>query len=123
MKDVSRRQVLKGTAKGAAVTVVLPMALGPIPGLTDISTLEQLAAEGKFASSDLQLPQDLHSADFTFYLDDVKQEDGYIKEVYAPGDSSGWAVIYAKSKPHTGETELIRGNWAFTKTRNTLRKG
>ena len=80
--------------------------------LTSPATLAKLAARGMFASVPLSMPPDIHSANIkTLFEGEVTEQS--IIEVYAPGDETGWAVVY---KPrgdgmHTGETELIWGQW------------
>ena len=108
----TRRELLKGTIATAAVAT-MPLPSFAIPGLASITTLEQLAAEGKFASSPLYLPEDVHSDDWKFWLNG-KLFKGFIKEIYAPGDSTGWAVVWPREdKNRYLETELIRGNWTM----------
>ena len=88
----TRRQVLKGAAAGAVVAIVPSVA---IPGLAPVTTLERLAAEGKYISVMHDLPLDRHSRDYTFTLDGKRTPKGlFLYEIYAPGDSSGWAVVY-----------------------------
>ena len=79
---------------------------------TPITTLNSLAAEGKFASADLQIPSNVSSwEDVEIFLDGVKHE-GSIFEIYAPGDDTGWAVIYTKEDDKKFY-DLIHGNWSF----------
>ncbi len=90
----------------------------PIPDLTPIVTLGQLAAEGKYANADLILPADIHSdeKDWQFSLNGESLEKGvFIKEIYAPGDDTGWAVLYSKKTGdnYTAATELVRGRWTM----------
>lgn len=81
---------------------------------TPVVTLELLAAEGKFVSTHSGLPQDCQSADWLFTLDGVEYPGLSLTEVYAPGDSSGYAVSYIKKDGEwTAETAVIRGNWAI----------
>lgn len=112
----TRREMMKraaGVGAIAAATVALPRTALPIPGLTQVETLVKLASEGKFLSAELQLPPDHHTTDFAFYLDGVEQTDDklFFKEIYAPGDGSGWAVIYNRSEPWDGGTRVVRGRW------------
>ncbi len=89
----TRRDMLKITAAGSALALV---PLGPIPGLASLTTLEQLAAEGKYVSAANHLPLDWASAQWEFSLDGVVQDhikEMMIQEVYAPGDDTGWAVV------------------------------
>ncbi len=109
----SRRDLLKGALATAAVSAV-PFAA--IAGLTPVVTLGQLASEGKYANADLELPGDLHdnALEWQMRLDGELIGKGvFVKEIYAPGDASGWAVLYSKEKNdrYTGETELVRGRW------------
>lgn len=118
----TRRDILKGSMVAGAVPV-LPVPAGPVPGLVDIVTLGRLAAEGKFASVDIGLPEDVMSADFTFFLDghQLPADKLMVREIYAPGDDAGWVVAYKRDQGERwrGETELIRGRWTFTKTPRT----
>ena len=84
-------------------------------GVASIETLESLAAEGKFISATQKVPQDWQSADWKFTNNGVELPGVGIVEVFAPGDESGWAVCYVAGEEgkFTGETELIRGNWAI----------
>lgn len=87
-----------------------------IPGLTPVVTLESLAAEGKFASVEKQLPIDIHASDFKFTLDG-EAFDGFVAEIYAPGDDTGWAVVYEKHQSgQSHKQKLVRGDWRFEKT-------
>ena len=109
--SATRRDVLKGTL-GAAALIAVPTV--PIHGLSDISTLERLTAEGKYFSSLHQLPEDVAAANLRITLDGRHMNHLGIKEVYCPGDDAGWAVVY--KEPRQGnefgaETEIIRGNW------------
>lgn len=83
--------------------------------VASIETLESLAAEGKFISSTHGVPHDWLAADWKFYLNGVECSDKGIIEVYAPGNDYGWAVTYvpAPDGKHTGQTQLIRGNWVI----------
>ena len=118
MSNQSRRDILKGavvTTAAAATLVALPTAAN-IPGLTPAQTLVKLAAEGKFASSSLMLPSDVLSVGFEFTLNGEKMPDGFIKEIYAPGDETGWAVVYNEvtdNSPFDGSTHIVRGDWRF----------
>lgn len=112
----TRRDVLTlstGVAAVAVAAVVLPVPLLNVPGLASAETLTKLAAEGKFLSSRLELPTDWSTTDFAFYLDGVKQTDDalFFKEIYAPGDESGWAVIYNRTEPWDGGTRVVYGRW------------
>ncbi len=109
----SRRDLLKGALATAAVSAV-PFAA--IAGLTPVVTLGQLAADGKYANSETMLPEDIHDQDrhWKFSLKGKPVSDRtFIKEIYAPGDDTGWAVLYVKTHggPYKGETELVRGRW------------
>ncbi len=124
----TRRNFMKGTVATAATVVVLPMPSYAIAGLTPITTLSQLAAEGKYASTDHELPQDVATADFKFFLngklfEPIGDEIGFIKEIYAPGGPSGWAVVYVNRYKdevvyHGVETKLVRGDWRMEITRD-----
>lgn len=102
----TRRQVI--TAAAAALipaTAVRAAAYGT--SLTDITTLQKLAAELKFASADMYLPTDwtrLHVEFDGAPLDNVK-------EVYAPEDESGRAVVMVRDSDGVwrGASKLIRG--------------
>lgn len=134
MSKKSRRDFLKIGGVTVAMASVFPQF--PIPGLTPIAvraagfspggddeiiTLEKLAAEGKFCSSPLNIPANVHKVDYVFYLDGVKQNNIFLTEVYAPGDDTGWAVVYRGrgDKGHLlgedGEPimDVVRGNWRF----------
>ncbi len=109
----TRRQLLKGSVTGAAA-LALPSPAFSIPDLTDACTLTSLAAAGRFASSPLKIPTDVHSAKFRFLLNgqEFRPDSPSIVEIYAPGDDTGWAVVYIDNEvPFTGGTELIRGDW------------
>ncbi len=64
----TRRNFMKGTVATAATVVVLPMPSFAIAGLTPITTLTQLAGQGKYASISHELPQDSAPADLKFIL-------------------------------------------------------
>ena len=85
--------------------------------LTSPATLAKLAARGMFASVPLSMPQDIHRADIKILFEGEVSERSII-EVYAPGDETGWAVVY-KPGPNdgsfTGETELIWGQWKLVR--------
>ncbi len=114
----TRRDMLKMTA---AVPVLAIVPLGPIPDLTPAKTLESLAAEGKYVSATHYLPLDVLSTKWEFSLNGVVQDNRYggtlLQEVYAPGDHTGWAVVYVKvyksdgSRSNANHTKLIHGNW------------
>ena len=80
--------------------------------LTSPVTLEKMGAEGKFASVPLSIPRDVQTVDWTI-LFEGKPTTYFPIEVYAPGDESGWAVVYkpADDGSHTGQSELIHGRW------------
>lgn len=79
--------------------------------LTSPVTLEKLAAAGKFASMPLMLPQDVCTVDWRILLDG-ELLSCYVVEVYAPGNETGWAVVYKDTEAgRIGEMELIYGNW------------
>lgn len=82
----------------------------PIPALTPIVTMESLCAQGKFVSASLKLPNDHLDCDWKFTLNGVEHED--IAEVYAPGDDTGWAVVYAKCKDSVRKY-YVHGNWSI----------
>ncbi len=111
--QTTRRNVLKGALAGAVVTVVPSHA---IPGLTPIVTLERLAAEGKYLSVAHHLPHDHTQQDFTFFYNGKEIDKlRYFIEMYAPGDDTGWAVLYGKDhSDRQYDLEVIRGNWSFT---------
>lgn len=69
-----------------------------------------------FASVPLNMPQDIHSANLVILFEGEVTERSII-EVYAPGDETGWAVVYKPSVDgkHTGETELIWGRWGLVR--------
>lgn len=75
-------------------------------------TLSKLAASGMFASVLLGIPSDVHNADFKIHYEGVLTKRSVL-EVYAPGDETGWAVVYKEAVDgfHTGEIELIWGKW------------
>ncbi|KKL14100.1 hypothetical protein LCGC14_2519170 [marine sediment metagenome] len=75
-------------------------------------TLAKFAASGMFASVLLMIPQDVHSADIKVHYEGVLTKR-FVLEVYAPGDETGWAVVYKEAVDgiHTGEVELILGKW------------
>ena len=80
--------------------------------LTSPATLTKLAARGMFASKPLNMPPDIHSGNITILCDGEVSHKPVI-EVYAPGDETGWAVVYKPTEDggYTGETELIFGKW------------
>ncbi len=84
--------------------------------LASPATLAKLAARGMFASVPLNMPQDIHSANLEIRFEGEVTERSII-EVYAPGDDTGWAVMYKPSEAglHTGETELIWGKWELVR--------
>ncbi len=84
--------------------------------LASPATLAKLAARGMFASVPLNMPQDIHSANLEIRFEGKVTERSII-EVYAPGDETGWAVMYKSSEAglHTGETELIWGRWELVR--------
>ena len=84
--------------------------------LTSPATLAKLAARGMFASVPLSMPQDIHTADIKILFEGEVSERSII-EVYAPGDETGWAVVYKPGVDgaHTGETELIWGQWLLVR--------
>ncbi len=114
----TRRNMLKMTA---AVPVLALVPLAPIPDLAPLKTLEQLTAEGKYISVLHGLPCDTATAEWEFHLNGtlVDHTEVFLKEIYAPGDDTGWAVVYRpmhdkQGRPtgrQVGETELIHGNW------------
>lgn len=118
MSIITRRNLLQGA-------VVVPMALpfitlGPVPQ-TPVKTLIKLASEGKFMSSPLHIPEDVHKGNWVFFLDGISLKDGpyknrFLKEIYAPGDESGYVVMYLESDEDgftAALTEVIHGNWSF----------
>lgn len=86
-----------------------------IGNLTHIVTLAKLAAEGKFVSIGHSLPVDLHQTEWLFTCDGKEYPVVDLVEVYAPGDNTGWAVIYVKKHIGIplGKTEVVRGNWTI----------
>ena len=117
-KDIRRRSFLQGSV---ALPVVLPLVtLGPVPQ-TSIITLTNLASEGKFLSSDLKIPGDVSTGNWHFFLDGVPVKDTpygnrFLKEIYAPGNESGYVVMYLdkdKNGRRSPETEVIHGNWSY----------
>lgn len=130
----SRRDFLTGSGRIAAIVAATAAIVPqfPIPGLTqvledpkwpgDVITLERLAAEGKFASSPLSIPANVHNADYAFWFNGVKQSNIFLTEIYAPGDESGWAIVYRPGengdrliRDKTGEPilDVVQGNWRF----------
>lgn len=113
--EATRREILKGTI---AISAAIALPIGaPIPELAPIATLASLAAEGKYASVEYSLPDDImnEELDWVFTLDG-RRFMGFVKEIYAPGDHSGWAVVYPEREPgqkFTGKTELVRGSWSM----------
>lgn len=108
MSKSTRRDFLAGTV-GVGAVAILPGA--PIAGLAPIETLASLAAQCKYISAVHMLPGDLHEADWRFSLNGEPLPEGtFCKEVYAPGDESGWAIVFRKPF-RNGAVELIRGNW------------
>lgn len=91
-----------------------PQPKHPVPGLTEITTLSKLAAESKFASSDLDMPDNHLLYDYEFFLDGEKQ-DVMLIEIYAPGDSTGWALVWEEVAPGKRDTKLVRGKWTMTR--------
>lgn len=121
--NVSRRSVLTASVGVVAATSFGGLSVAaPIQELTRVVTLEKLAAEGKFASVSLGLPQD-HDYPGYHILLDGKEFDGFVSEVYAPGGPAGWAVAFAdhggnlltRQNHKTGGKHerdlLIYGNW------------
>ena len=44
----------------------------------------------------------------------------WIKEIYAPGDDTGWAILMKRmddGKRNMYEADLVRGNWSIKRTR------
>ncbi len=81
--------------------------------LTPVTTLARLAAEGKFASLDLNLPAD------QLYMNPNITLNGepftrFVTEVYAPGDNTGYALAYPYDR--NAGVELIKGNFALNWT-------
>ena len=83
--------------------------------LTDIITLSKLAVEGKFVSSDLNLPSDSARYDWKFFINDKEFER--VKEAYAPGnDYDGYVIFYVldeetsslKLEMETGKVKIIK---------------
>jgi hypothetical protein len=70
-------------------------------------TLEELAEEGKYASIDHKLPPYLFRCDVNIFYGSTPVEL-VVREIYAPGDDTGWAVVHKKG---TKETQIIRGPW------------
>ena len=111
---LTRRDVLKGTVIGAAAVVALPVTAAPVPNLTPVVTLERLAAESKFASVELSLPIDVCTTEFRFTLNGKPYTEFMIKEIYAPGDDTGWAVIYTPIRDDmVHRTRVVYGNWGL----------
>ncbi len=87
--------------------------------LTSPVTLSKLAAEGKFASVPLGLPTDIKSVNWSILFEGSICALS-ILEIYAPGDETGWAVVY---KPpvegmQCGEIEVIHGRWTLERGRH-----
>ncbi len=83
--------------------------------LTSPATLAELAARGMFASVLLNMPSDIHNANLTICFKGIKTKRNVL-ECYAPGDETGWAVVYKNAEDiveHTHETELIYGVWTL----------
>ena len=70
-------------------------------------TFEELAEEGKYASIDRKLPPYLFRCDVNIFYGSTPVEL-VVREIYAPGDDTGWAVV---SKKGSKETQIIRGPW------------
>ncbi len=84
--------------------------------LTPPVTLAKLAAAGKFASVPLGLPLDVQTVDWEILFEGEPTK--YIPiEIYAPGDESGWAVVYVPTEDgsHCGQAELISGRWELSR--------
>ncbi len=81
-----------------------------IPNLTPVETLASLAAEGKFASINHQLP--INYNDCRCFLNG--EEYTSIVEVYAPGDDSGWALAYVRANGEQNQV-LVHGNWKIVR--------
>lgn len=77
-----------------------------------LSKLSKLAAQGMFASVLLDIPSNVHNADFKIHYEGVPTKRSVL-EVYAPGDETGCAAVYKESVNsfHSGEVELIWGKW------------
>ncbi len=75
-------------------------------------TLSKLAAQGMFASIPLNIPPDVQNADLKIQYEGVLTKRSVL-EVYAPGDETGWAIVYKEAVDgfHSGEVELIWGKW------------
>lgn len=90
----------------------------PVTPATDIVTLERLAAEGKFMSAKHQLPANWMTGNFAFTLNGVTltNPELFFVEIYAPGNETGWAVVYkkrTKGEHWDGATEVLHGNYEF----------
>lgn len=128
MKELNRRSVIVNTLALAAVTTALtPDVLSadsrstlPIVGTTPVETLEKLAAEGKYANVDLAIPHDVLGTDLNVEMAGVDTRDYPVLEVYAPGDDSGWAVVYDSPERKRNNrsyllTKIIHGNWSISR--------
>ncbi len=84
--------------------------------LTSPATLAKLSARGMFVSIPLGIPGDVHNANYKIYFNGLLTKRSVL-ECYAPGDDSGWAVVYKEAVDgmHTGEIELIWGQWELTR--------
>lgn len=81
--------------------------------LTPIVTLARLAAEGKFASVDLMLPESLMLMNPNVTLNG-EPFTRFITEIYAPGDETGYVLAYPYDR--NAGIELIKGNFAMNWT-------
>lgn len=93
----------------------MPQVEGPIPELADEVLLRELSGELKFMSANHQLPDDWCTGEFKFTFDGHEITGASIREIYAPGDETGWAVVYnlasEHGRSHDGSVSIIRGNW------------
>lgn len=84
--------------------------------LSPPATLAKLAARGMFASVPLNMPPDIYSANLQILFEGEVTTKS-ILEVYAPGDESGWAVVYKSDEDgkFVAETELVWGKWELVR--------
>ncbi len=101
-------------AAAVPLVVALPTS-GPTPQ-ADLVTLERLAAEGKFVSATHELPPDVCTARRDIWLNGRPYHEP-VAEIYAPGDESGWAVVF--DDLDTGNTSLVKGNWSFRRKKSS----
>lgn len=82
-------------------------------GLTPVKTLARLAVEGTFVSVDLNLPDHVHTMNPGITLDGEPFKR-FCAEVYAPGDESGYALVFPEDR--NAGIELVKGNFGLNWT-------